>query len=132
MSVVEPNVAEPKKAKNRDLTIEEQMAASRLKLRWLAAKDSGKFSSQEELADAVDMTQSAASHYINGRRQLGLEALLKFCNALDCQPIDIYPELVSGVGAEDMLDTGEFIRLFMSAPDGIRAGVISILRGSSR
>ena len=121
-------MSEYQSSKNRELTTEEKNAAIKLKSIWLKAKITGMYASQDELAAAVGMTQSAASHYINARRQLGLDALIKFCNALDCQPIDIYPELVSGLSAADVIEAGDFMRLFMKAPSNIRDEIMSILK----
>ena len=115
-------------SKNRELTTEEKNAAIKLKSIWLKAKIIGMYASQAELAAAVGMTQSAASHYINARRQLGLDAPIKFCSALDCQPIDIYPELVSGLSAANVIEAGDFMRLFMKAPSNIRDEIMSILK----
>ena len=47
---------------------------------------------QYELADKLPFGIAMVSHYATGRKALNVEALIEFCNALQCQPFEIDPE----------------------------------------
>lgn len=115
---------------NRALTPRELEVASTLKNAWLVKKDTEGLS-QEKLSGRLGMTQGAVSHYLNGKRTFGLEALMKFCSELDVDIVDIYPEIMTKHGVEDTAQAIEFLSLFQKADKGVRDGVLRILRSSS-
>ena len=53
---------------------------------------------QKKLAELMDLSyQSAVSHYLQGKRPLNTAVVLKFAQALNVSPSDIYPELMEPV-----------------------------------
>lgn len=53
---------------------------------------------QKKLAELMDLSyQSAVSHYMQGKRPLNTAVVLKFAQALNVSPSDIYPELMEPV-----------------------------------
>lgn len=115
---------------NRELTARELEVAKTLKEAWVRKKATEGLS-QEKLSGKLEMTQGAVSHYLNGKRPFGLEALMKFCSELDVDIIDIYPEILMKHGAEDTAQAVEFLSLFQKADKGVKKGVLEILRSSS-
>ena len=114
---------------NRTLTPRELEVAKALKEAWLAKKDREGLS-QEKLSGKLGMTQGAVNFYLNGKRPFGLEALMKFCSELGVNIIDIYPEIMTKHGTEDTVQALEFLSLFQKADEGVRNGVLAILRSS--
>lgn len=115
---------------NRELTVRELEVARTLKEAWIK-KRTAEGLNQEKLSGKLDMTQGAVSHYLNGKRPFGLEALMKFCSELDVDIVDIYPEILMKHKAEDIAQAVEFLSLFQKADKGVRKGVLEILRSSS-
>jgi SOS-response transcriptional repressor LexA len=78
--------------KKRPLTDEELLECTRLKAIFVAKK-SVLGLSQQSLADKMDMSQSAVSHYLNGRNALNTEVALQFADNLDCRIAEFSPRL---------------------------------------
>ena len=114
---------------NRTLTPRELEVAEKLKKAWLKKKELESLS-QEKLAGKLGMTQGAVNFYLNGKRPFGLEALMNFCSELDVNIVDIYPEIMTKHGTEETVQALEFLALFQKADEGVRKGVLTILRSS--
>lgn len=115
----------------RELTEQETKAAKILKQAWLQKKSQHKDLSQEKLAEKLGLTQAGVSHYLNGRRAIGLELLMKFCSELDVDILDVYPDILMKNKVQDTAQALEFLNLFLNADEGVKIGVLAILRSSS-
>lgn len=74
------------------LTKADVEAARRLGALWDAR--AGRLGlTQEKMADRMDITQGAVSHYLRGRMALNYIAVMAFAKALDCDPSDIRSDL---------------------------------------
>lgn len=47
---------------------------------------------QYQVAEKVSFGSAMVSHYCKGRKFLNAEAIIEFCNALQCQPTEIDPQ----------------------------------------
>lgn len=70
---------------------EDVEAFRRLRDLW-EARASGLGLTQESAGAAMDVSQGAVSHYLNGRIPIGLEACIKWAALLRCDPAEIRPE----------------------------------------
>lgn len=78
--------------KKRPLTPTEAAECRRLKLVYAVKKQDLKIT-QEEIADAMGISQSAVSHYLNGINALNLEAARKFSKLLNVEIEEFSPRL---------------------------------------
>lgn len=78
------------------LTPEQLADASRLKALYEAKKKSLGIT-QQDIADALDITQGAVGHYLNGRNALNLSSALTFARILQVPVSDFSPSLANEV-----------------------------------
>ena len=76
--------------KKRDLSAEQRAECERLKAIFVSKKSELALS-QQSLADRMDMSQSAISHYFNGRNALNTQVALSFAEHLQCSVSDFSP-----------------------------------------
>lgn len=78
----------------------EQIAdARRLKQAWERRQSEDATITQDFLAEKLEVTQGAISHFMNGRRALSMPRLMQFCALLRARPGDISPRLAAQVEA---------------------------------
>ncbi|WP_426784527.1 LexA family protein [Serratia sp. 2C06] len=79
------------------LTTEQLKDAERLKALYESKKKRLGIT-QQHIADAMNITQSAVGHYLNGRNALNISAAMMFAKTLDVQIEDFSPSLAKEVG----------------------------------
>ncbi len=117
---------------NRNITEADIAASMRLKAAWNDFRGrEGR--TQGWLADEMGFSaQGTVSNYMNGRRAIGLEVLVKMCSILKVDPAMIYPDLGAGVDSGDIAEMREFVAAFRQATPDIRRSVIVLLKASSK
>lgn len=81
----------------RPLTSDEKFAQTRLRVAWDAWSKLEKGRTQQSIADQLGITQTSLGHYLNGRNPLNVEFLLRICSIIETNPVDIYPQLFTGI-----------------------------------
>lgn len=103
--------------KRRELNEKERAAAANLKMLWDIKKDvmaaAGRKLTQEDAAQALDITQGAISHFLKGRLPLNIDALVKFSKFLDVHPAEIFPSMWREV--ESAVPTGLCLKITSSS-----------------
>lgn len=77
--------------RKRQLTPQQAAVCARLKQLWEERADRLKIT-QEDAAEALQMSQGAVSHYLNGRNAIGFEAMFRWAQLLRVHPYEIEPE----------------------------------------
>jgi len=98
--------------KERRLTEVDVMTSKKLKAIFNAKKGELKLT-QEAAADLLGWTQGMVGHYLNGRRSLGLSAIVKISNLLGIDAGCEFPELMKQFGIEELppaLQSKDFLR----------------------
>lgn len=108
--IMNPMTQTDKKQRNRNLTQADLDAAERLLKIWNARKRGRPGLTQENVAGDLGMTQGAVSQYLNGKIALGPVATLRFAKLLECNPLDIRPDLMD-IGVEPGALSAEAIQL---------------------
>ncbi|WP_010325444.1 LexA family transcriptional regulator [Marinobacterium stanieri] len=90
----------------RPLPPEERADNDRLKAIWNSKKAELRLN-QELLADAMEMGQSAVSHYLNGYNRLNAKAATKFASVLQVKVSDFSPSLALEI--ESMIRAGQSV-----------------------
>lgn len=69
----------------------QQTEAERLRRLWEMRKQQHGWT-QDDAAKSMGIKQTLVSHYLNGRKRLGTEALLRWAKFLQVSPLDIRPD----------------------------------------
>ncbi|WP_020396661.1 helix-turn-helix domain-containing protein [Thiolinea disciformis] len=122
---------EKKVIKRTEPSEADKRAASIIRAAWEKMKKDNPDQklTQSWLGEKIGMTQGGVGHYLNGNRIFGLDALLAFCRVLKLSPMEVYPEIASGIDTADAM-TVEYIELYKKAPKEIREAVLVLLRRS--
>lgn len=123
--------------KKKSLTEEELAECARLKALWNKHKKSGRFSSQESLGAAMDISQGAVTQYLNGHTRIGDLTLFKFAHYLGFSPEDVrpgfyrkHPELIvdeKQLSAEELILLGK-LRILQDLGDDALDRVEALIR----
>ena len=76
---------------HKKLEHSQQSEADRLRRFWEMRKEQRDLT-QQDAAKAMGIKQTLVSHYLNGRKPLGTEALLRWAKFLQVSPTDIRPD----------------------------------------